>query len=163
MALGRIAGVTQPSQNVVAQEREASLYDRDFVAWAMHTAAMLRARRFDAVEVSRLAEEIEDMCKRDMKELNGRLQVLLAHLLKWQRQPHRRSRSWRATIVAQRLEIDALLRDSPSLRRRISSELVYNYGGALKRAAAETGLNPGAFPARCPFTTRQILDHEFLP
>jgi hypothetical protein len=141
----------------------AALYDTDFYSWTQRTAALLRARRFDEVDVEHAAEEIEDMGRRDVKELNSRVQVLLSHLLKWQRQPERRSPSWQSTIVTQRLEIDALLRQSPSLRPNLGSELARNYAGAVKRAVPETGLGKADFPVDCPFTVEQILDEEFLP
>lgn len=103
------------------------------------------------------------MGKRDLKELNSRIQVLLMHLLKWQLQPARRSPSWQATMITQRLEIDGILRQSPSLRPKIASELGYNYAGAVKRAVPETGLAPKEFARACPFTLDQILDEHFLP
>jgi hypothetical protein len=146
-----------------AAEPDPAPYDADFYSWTQHTAALLRARRFDEIDVEHAAEEIEDMGKRDLKELNSRMQVLLMHLLKWQLQPARRSPSWQSTIVAQRLEIDALLRQSPSLRPKVASELAANYVGAVKRAVPETGLGRDEFPVRCPFTVDQILDEDFLP
>jgi hypothetical protein len=103
------------------------------------------------------------MGKRDLREVNSRLQVVLAHLLKWKYQPRRRSASWRSTLVAQRLEIDAVLQDSPSLRRRMQENLSRTYQGAVRRAAAETGLAQATFPRSCPFSLEQVLDVDFLP
>jgi hypothetical protein len=141
----------------------AAGYEEDFFAWTKRTASLLRARRFSDLDVEHLAEEIEDMGKRDRRELDSRVRVLLAHLLKWQLQPARQSRSWKATIVAQRAEIDDLLRDSPSLRSRVGSELERNYGVAVARAAAETGAARDRFPTRCPWSARQLLDPRFHP
>jgi len=140
-----------------------NLYDVDFFEWTQRTAGQLRARRFARVDIEHVAEEIEDMGKRDLRELNSRMEVLLAHLLKWKLQPRKRSRSWRATIVVQRREIDATLQDSPSLRRRLVSARPSNYEGAVARAAAETGLGVTAFPPSCPFSIEEILDVGFLP
>lgn len=142
---------------------DAELYDQDFFAWTQRTAARLRAGQLQAVDLEHLATEIEDMGKRDLKELNSRMQVLLMHLLKWQLQSARRAPSWQATMITQRLEIDAILRQSPSLRAKLASELGYNYAGAVKRAVPETGLDVGEFPPVCPFTLDQILDEHFLP
>ena len=141
----------------------AGLYDEDFFAWTQRTAELLRARRFDEMDIEHTAEEIEDMGKRDLKELNSRVQVLLAHLLKWQLQPDKRSPSWQTTIVTQRLEIEALLGQSPSLRPKLSSELAKNYSGAVKRTMPESRLSKDEFPRQCPFTVAQILDEDFLP
>ncbi len=139
------------------------LYDEDFFAWTQQTAALLRSRRFAEVDLEHTAEEIEDMGKRDLKELNGRTQVLLIHLLKWMLPPNERSRSRQSTIITQRTEIEAVLRQSPSLRPKIASELAWNYATAVKRAVAETGLRPEQFPRECPFSVEQILDEDFLP
>lgn len=139
------------------------LYDEDFFEWTRRSAELLRAGRFDQADIEHIAEEIEDMGKRDLKELNSRVQVLVAHLLKWQLQPTRRSRSWSSTIVTQRIEIDGDLKQSPSLKRKIRSGLPDNYAKAVRRAIAETGLASDLFPVECPFTVEQILDPEFLP
>lgn len=138
-------------------------YDRDFLEWTRMTATQLRRRRFAEIDVEHTAEEIEDMGKRDVDELCSRMEALIAHLLKWKQQPRKRSSSWRATVVTQRLEIHRLLRRSPSLRRHLLIEATENYQGAVKRAAAETGLGKSTFPSECPFSIEQILDEEFLP
>jgi hypothetical protein len=144
-------------------EQDSDLYEKDFHAWTQHTAALLRSGRFDEVDIAHAADEIDDMGKRDLKELNSRMQILLMHLLKWQYQPSKRSPSWLSTIVSQRIEIDALLRQSPSLRPKLLAELADNYVGAVKRAVPETGFGKDRFPPRCPFTVEQVLDEQFLP
>jgi hypothetical protein len=138
-------------------------YDRDFHAWTQRTAALLRAGRFEEADMEHVAEEIEDMGRRDARELNSRLRVLVAHLLKRQFQPDQRSSSWLGTISAQRQEIDSLLEQSPSLRLTLESGLADNYIRAVKRAAAETGLAADRFPSACPYRADQILDEDFLP
>jgi hypothetical protein len=140
-----------------------SLYESDFHAWTRQTAARLRARRWEDVDADHAAEEIEDMGKREANEVRSRMRVLLMHLLKWQTQSERRSRSWRATIVTQRQEIDALLRQSPSLRRHAKAELLSDYRDAAERAAVETGLARERFPRPCPYTFEHVLDRGFLP
>jgi hypothetical protein len=147
----------------VAASERAAAYDADFFAWTRRTAALLRARRFAQVDIAHAAQEIEDMGKRDLRELNRRVQLLLVHLLKWQLQPRKRTPSWQTTLLAQRFEVDALLRDSPSLRPRLAQGLATNYARAVKRAVLETGLRADKFPSRCPFTLEQILDEDFLP
>jgi hypothetical protein len=142
---------------------DVPLYEADFFEWTQRTADQLRRRRFDEVDIAHAAEEIEDMGKRDLRELNSRMEVLLAHLLKGKLQPRKRSKSWRATIVVQRREIAALLEDSPSLRPRVLAATPGNYAGAVARAAAETGIGSKKFPLSCPFSNEAILDPGFLP
>ncbi len=145
------------------RENLASFYEKDFFVWTQRTAELLRAGRFTEIDVEHAAEEIEGMGKRDLKEVNIRMQVLLMHLLKWLLQPDMRSSSWRSKIVAQRIEIEAVLRQSPSLRARLGPALPDNYVQAIRRALPETGLPKEQFPAECPFTLRKILDDDFLP
>ena len=139
------------------------LYDLDFFEWAVRNAGLLRAGRFDEADIERIAEELEDMGKRDRRELLSRLQVLLAHLLQWRLQPERRSPSWEETIDTQRVEIADLLQDMPSLRNALPGALPQIYLHAARRALKETQLPRSALPNTCPLTLDQILDAEFLP
>lgn len=138
-------------------------YEDDFFAWTQHTAALLREGRFPQVDVEHVAEEIEDMGKRDRRVVESRLEVLLSHLLKWRYQPRRRSRSWRASIRTQRSKLGLVLRDSPSLKAQLPALVRTAYARAVATAADETGLNLKRFPRDCPYTAEQILDAEFLP
>ena len=146
-----------------AAVQDAALYDTDFFQWTQRTADQLRQRRFDEADIEHAAEEIEGMGKRDLRELNSRMETLLAHLLKWKLQPRKRSNSWRATIVEQRREIAAILKDSPSLRTRLAAARKNNYAGTVDRAVAETGLVVRKFPPSCPFSNEEIFDPRFLP
>ena len=53
-------------------------YNEDIIAWACEQAKLLRARRFDELDIERIAEEIEDVGKREQHELAGRTSALLA-------------------------------------------------------------------------------------
>ena len=152
-----------PSRRARTSVELSRLYKRDLFEWSCRAAETLRGSQPEQADTDHLAEEIEDMGKRDLKELNSRVQVLVAHLLKWQLQTAKRSRSWSSTIVTQRIEIEADLKQSPSLKRKVRSGLPDNYEKAVRRATAETGLASDLFPAECPFTVEQILDPEFLP
>lgn len=138
-------------------------YDADFFEWTQHTAALLRAGRVAEVDLEHLAEEVEDMGKRDRREVDSRVTVLLTHLLKWLKQPEHRSRSWQSTILTQRDELERVLQDSPSLRPRVGTELARTYAIAVRRAARQTGVFPHLFPSQCSWTPEQILDPDFLP
>ena len=61
-------------------------YDTDAIAWANEQARLLRAGRFDALDIEHIADEIVDVGKSEKRELASRLAVLLAHMLKWQYQ-----------------------------------------------------------------------------
>jgi hypothetical protein len=138
-------------------------YDTDFFQWTQATAEMIRQGRLAEVDLEHVAEEIEDMGKRDRREVRSRLIVLVMHLLKWEFQPERRTPSWRSTIDEQRMQIELILLDSPSLRRLPSDELDATYKRAINRAVTQTGLNKNRFPPSCSYTVEQILDVAFVP
>lgn len=142
---------------------ESTTHARDFRAWALEQACRLRERRLAGLDRERIAEELEILGAEQEHALESSLRVLLVHLLKWRHQPGRRSRSWRATIVRERLAVPRRLRRSPSLRPLLPRLFAEAYRDARKEAAAETGLDPRRLPAEPPFTLEQALDEEFWP
>ena len=106
------ASVRQPRPGRAA----TTPYNRDVVLWSQEQARVLRARRFAELDIEHLADEIEDVGKSEKRELASRMAVLLAHLLKWKRQPENRSNSWRATINDQRRRIALAIKGTPSLK-----------------------------------------------
>lgn len=143
--------------------RNAALYDEDFHAWTIEQARLLRAGELAAIDVANLAEEIESMGRSDRRELHSRLVVLTMHLLKWRFQLSARSRSWSATIDEQRLQIEQVFAESPSLRPLAAGMLPPAHAIARVRAIGETGLADDMFPAECPFTLDEVLSRSFLP
>ena len=142
---------------------KAGLYDEDFYAWAMKTASLLRQRRFAEIDIVHLAEELEDMGKRERRVLESYIRNVTLYLLKWRYQPEKRGASWRQSIRNGRIKIQKLLRDSPSLSGEVSQMLADEYLAARADAVDETGLNEEIFPLDCPFSVEQILDVGFGP
>lgn len=138
-------------------------YDEDFYAWTQQMADALRQRNWAALDIDNLAEEIENLGKSDRRALKSRLEILLMHLLKWQFQPNQRCGSWRATITEQRLRIQDLLSDSPSLKNFGLDVLPEAYKNARRLAADETGLIINRFPEICPYTFEQLLEVDEWP
>ena len=138
-------------------------YTEDFHAWALQNAQLLREGRLDDIDIDNIAEELEDMGGSKERELESRLGVLLAHLLKWVYQPERRGNSWQATIEEQRRRIERLLRKNPSLHSKLAECFCDAYGDARLIAVRETGFNKNSFPSDCPFTLVQTLDDAYWP
>lgn len=149
--------------NKVFRPSHLTSYESDYARWCAEQGALLREGRFDALDRENLAEEIESLGRSDRREIENRLKVLLAHLLKWRYQPAGRGGSWRATIRDQRVQIAKIIKESPSLRSHPAKALAEEYANAVPEAADETGLAEVAFPATCPFTVEQILDPAFFP
>jgi len=165
------------------------LYATDFSAWCLRTADLVRTGQWDEIDREALAEELEGLAKRDTRELEHRLEVLVLHLLKWQYQPqgHLDSHSWYDTIVEQRRQIALVLRDNHTFRRLIPQVLLDVYPSARQRAAVQMGdrgpLEPLAvpwprerrplapqelvrrslLPRMCPWEPEQVLDPDFWP
>lgn len=138
-------------------------YDTDFYAWTQEQVRLLRTGRFEALDLTHLIEEIEDLGKRERRSLTSHLAVLLGHLLKWQYQPaypHRKS--WRATINTQRRAVAKLLHDNPSLRSPLAEFIADAYPDGVDLAVAETPLDYDVFPETCPWSEEQVLG-DFWP
>ena len=133
------------------------LYDADFYRWSQETAEALRKGEFNSLDVSALAEEVEDLGKRERAALESRLAVLIGHLLKWEFQPSKRSKSWEATIEIQRTRIARLLRQNPSLKAYLPECLQDAYPEGVLLAIKQTGLDRKTFPEKCPYPIDTLL------
>mgnify|MGYP003376118528 CR=1 FL=1 len=138
-------------------------YETDVVAWANEQAALIRAGRFDQLDLTHIAEEIEDVGKSEQRELASRMAVLLAHLLKWKFQPAKRSKSWELTIKNQRVAIAKRIKRTPSLQPMFTdTEWIEDmWGDALDQATKETGLD--TFSEVCPWSMADVLLEGWLP
>ncbi len=136
-------------------------YDHDFYAWTQAQSLLLRTGQLQLIDIQHLAEEIEDMGRAERRELASRLEILLMHLLKWEFQPNKRSRSWQLTIKEQRLRLAKHLKQNPSLKAAIPDIFDDAYQLAVVGAERETGLD--IFPEICPYTIEQVFMDKFLP
>jgi predicted DNA-binding ribbon-helix-helix protein len=136
-------------------------YERDFYSWLMEQARHLRHGHFDALDRDNLAEEIESLGREQFNKLVSALRVLMLHMLKWDHQQEKRSRSWALSIKQQRFEIGDVLDDNPGLKPRLAEAIVRAYRGARIDAAKETGLEEMEFPAACPYLFDDITKRSF--
>lgn len=147
-------------------------YAHDFYLWTQRQAAELR-RAANAgsnlpLDWENLAEEIESLGASDRRELYGRLTRIVEHLLKLQFSPtDRPKRVWTLSVLNQRSDLEAVLKDSPSLRRAALGRIPQAHKEALKIVERlmpdeEIELWPD-LPRRCPYTLEQILDPDWWP
>jgi hypothetical protein len=136
-------------------------YERDFYSWLMEQAGFVRDGRWDAVDRDNLAEEIESLGREQFNKLVSALRVLMMHMLKWDHQPERRSRSWMLSITVQREHLADVLDDNPGLKPRIAEALHRAYRTARLEAAQETGLDDKVFPATCPYSFDDVTTRTF--
>jgi hypothetical protein len=148
-----------------------TLYKIDYSAWAERHVQLLRAGRYSELDVEHLLEELSDMGKSEQRELENRLTILLAHLLKWDYQyrtlPERwrefKGDSWRTTIIEQRNRLEKLLTQAPGLKARLPATIGEAYADAVGLASDESGLPSSTFPDQCPYSAEQLFDKNFYP
>ncbi len=151
--------------------QHTKLYEQDIDSWIDHQVRLLQQGRLHEVDSEHLIEELQDMGKSSRRELESRLIILMAHLLKWQFQLQTLSdqwkefegKSWRNTIIEQRAQLLFLLRKVPSLKPILQDAITEVYPEARRVAIKETGLKPALFPDHARFTLEQLLDEDFYP
>lgn len=136
-------------------------YESDFYTWTIDQAAALREGRLSELDIEHLAEEIEDLGKEVFWKLTSSYRIILIHMLKWDHQSERRSRSWFLSIRTHRNDLSHLLRDNPGLKSRRVDALDRAYLNARLEAADQTGLDEAIFAERCPYTLDDILNRPF--
>lgn len=143
----------------------SSDYDVDLHAWTRAQVDLLRARRFDLIDVDNIAEEIESLGKEQPNAIESQLARLGEHLIKLLiSQDEYPRRVWRVSVISARDEIARRLEFNPSLRRRMPDYFTRNWPQMRKRARAGLGEpEAGSVPDDPPFTLEQALDEDWLP
>ena len=140
-----------------------NLYETDALIWTDTQIALLRAGKYDQLDLENIISELGYQVRKDKRQVAHRMIGLLSHLLKYQYQPQRICRSWTHTIHNHRSKIDAIVSQMPSLAPVLDEYIADAYPRAVKDAAREARLPPSIFPRKCAFTKRQILDEDFFP
>jgi hypothetical protein len=138
-------------------------YEKDFHNWIEQHIYLLKTGQVHQLDTAHLIEELEEMGKSNIRELENRFVILIAHLLKWEFQPEKQSSNWQGSIDEQRVQLERLLRKVPSLKRLLQSAIDDSYSDALYLAVKETKLPESVFPQTCFYTVEQLLDKNFYP
>ena len=145
------------------QASPSATYDDDFFTWTQEQAAALRLTR-DAVgksvDIEHLAEEIEDLGKRDLREVGSFLARLIGHLLKIDACQDSRDRPhWLSE--AGHLHSSAVDAFTPGMRQLLSLEKIWRRGckdATLCLEEMNVAFTP---PVTCLFTLDQLLAEDF--
>jgi hypothetical protein len=146
------------TKSASAPARGGARHDRDLYSWAIEQAALLRAGRLTEVDALSIAEEIDDVGNEQYDKLESALRLILLHLLKWDHQRQRRSRSWQLSIAIQRRHVLRVLRKNPGLKSMVDEAITDAYETARLEAAAQTLLDDDAFPLECPYSWNDIME-----
>ncbi len=136
------------------------LYAEDFYVWTEAQAALLRERRFAALDLANLIEEVEGLGDAKKSAVLNNASVIIEHLLKLQHSPAQDPRrGWSESIIEHRARLEIEL--TPRLRQILTDDLERLY--ALTRRTTERKLRlygedaaADALPESCPYTVEQI-------
>ncbi len=148
-------------QERIASPPSGATYESDFYAWTQKQGALMRAGRLDEVDWENVAEEVESLGRNEFRSLVSFYRLVLLHMLKWDRQPSKRTRGWAGSIALHRKHAEQALEENPSFRNRVEETLARAYELARLEAAKETGIPLDRFPETCPYTRTDIMDRDF--
>jgi hypothetical protein len=150
-------------RNEVREEtKRPAAKEADLYSWARRQAELLRAGRLSEIDPVAIAEEIDDVGMEEYHRLESALRDVMLHLLKWDRQPDRRSRSWTLSILEHRRRVHRRLRRSPGLKSQLDEALEAAYEDARLEASSETGLPLKIFPRKLPFDYGEVMERPVL-
>jgi hypothetical protein len=144
----------------------ATLYENDFYAWTLDQAERLRAMAGDKrIDAELLAEEIEDLGKREFRSVVRYVALILEHFLKIAFAEDNGSLNyWKREIQVIRDDLQDYL--TPSLRNKTVEAFGRCYSKArlktLNSIENNTGREPH-LPEDCPYTLDQVLDPHWFP
>lgn len=152
------AGIGAPATVPDRQPVASRIYAADLYGWVQDQVALIKAGRLSEIDAENIADELGDVGNEQYDKLEGAIRVVLLHLLKWDHQPSRRSRSWVGSIVEQRRRVARVLKKNPSLQPHIAEAVLEAYEDAQTAAAVETNLPEKTFPDSCPYSWDDILN-----
>ncbi len=148
------------------QAKPTSLYNADYQLWLDQTVTQLKARNFSNLDLENLIEEIESLGRSDKRAISSYLMRLCEHVLKlryWESQREACFRGWDLEITNFRLQIQAILADSPSLKNYLNENFVSAYGNARKLFLKASQLDSTEIPEQPDLSLEQALDEDWLP
>ena len=150
------------------QTRISPDYDQDFYAWTQHQAKLLRALRSadlplaPDVDLDRVAEEIEDLGKVELRGVTSIIQQILMHLIKAASDPKSQaSNHWQSETIA--FSFDLADRYARSMRQLIDMQALWQRSLRLAEVQLhEHGASLAKnLPTECPFSLDDFLTKEF--
>jgi hypothetical protein len=124
----------------------------------------LQAQDFSHLDLEHLIAEMERLGKSDKRAISHSLMRLCEHFLQlryWESERTRCFRAWKLAITNFRLQIQAILRDSPSLRNHLRENFEIEYCNSRKLFLNASELNPNPVPLEPDLD--QALDEDWLP
>ncbi|NCR41226.1 MAG: DUF29 domain-containing protein [Microcystis aeruginosa W13-11] len=140
-----------------------TLYEIDDSLWLEETIELLNARRFDALDLDNLIEELEDLENEKKFRVASFLQQIIRHALLlqfWAREREYNQGHWQAELVNFQDQLNTYL--TASLRKYLEQEFDNIYQKALRYVRKKTN-NQVNFPDICPYSLAELLNPNWLP
>jgi Domain of unknown function DUF29 len=140
-----------------------TLYETDDSLWLEETIELLKAKRFEALDLDNLIEELEDLGSEKKFRVASFLQQIIRHCLLLQFWTSERSYNqahWRSEIINFKDELNTYL--TTNLRNYLEQNFAIIYEKALRYVRQKTD-NKVNFPDTCPYSLEELLDPNWLP
>lgn len=140
-----------------------NLYDIDDSQWLEETVKLIKQRKFEALDLDNLIEELEDLGREKKNAVASLLEQVIRHLLLlqyWTSESEDNAVHWQEEIYTFRIQLRRRL--TTNLRNYLESELNSIYKDALGFVKIKTQ-NSVSFPPECPYSLDQLLDIDWLP
>jgi hypothetical protein len=140
-----------------------ALYEVDDSLWLEETIAILKERKFDALDLENLIEELEDLGSEKKHRVASFVKQIIIHLLLlqfWKSEKVYNRNHWKSEIVNFRSELENYL--TANLQKHLEQEFDKIYTNAVRYARAKTD-DEVKFPETCPYTLENLLDLDWYP
>ncbi|TRU83473.1 MAG: DUF29 domain-containing protein [Microcystis novacekii Mn_MB_F_20050700_S1] len=140
-----------------------TLYEIDDSLWLEETIELLKNKRFDALDLDNLIEELEDLGNEKKFRAASFLQQIIRHALLlqfWSRERDYNQSHWKAEIVSFKDQLKRYL--TTNLRKYLEQEFDNIYKDAVRYVRQKTD-NQVNFPDTCPYSLEELLDTNWLP
>ena len=140
-----------------------TLYEIDDSLWLEETIELLKAKRFDALDLDNLIEELEDLGNEKKFRVASLFEQIIRHFLLlqfWQDERTYNRSHWRSEIVNFKNQIDNYL--NTNLHNYLSQQLPRIYQKALNYVREKTD-NQVSFPQKCPYSLENLIALDWFP
>ena len=134
--------------------------DDDLAGWAYGQAETLQLLRPAGVDWENIAEELKDLGNAQFKGFVSAVQLVMAHMLKWDMQPQRRGNSRANTIGVQRDTALGGLAANPGFKARIEEAMVVAWRRGIRDASSAMDIPLRAMPQTCPYGWDELMFRE---
>lgn len=141
-------------------------YARDYCGWVTAQVRALRRRDAEQIDWDNLAEEVGSLGRQEEQRLQSQLARVFEHALKLRHATRvafdRDARAWRIGIRNARRHASKILRENPSLKRKLPAILADAYLDGRDAAMAALDLPERDIPETTPWTAAQVLESDLL-